>query len=184
MQAALFSIDNREIRIRCKAQGRKLTMLCIVIHALHAAFFITAQNQHDLAVQLDSLILQHFKRIKASHGRAFIIQCSASEHVAVHDVTAKGISAPAFTDRHNVQMRQHTDAFFPFPICNHTGIAVVILYLKAFSFPKFQHIIQCFSTACPKRCIGCLCFVIPHRRNGNQTSQVLDKRILVRFQFR
>ena len=151
MQTAFFSISSREVSIRNKTIFWNFCMFFVIFHAFHAAFLVTTENQHDLLTDRNIVITQHLHGIETCHCRPFVIKHASAEQITVFLCTFQRILCPVFTNRHNIQMSEHTDAFLSVSICNYTGITVYILCFKTVVLSQFQHIIKRFSRSFSKR---------------------------------
>jgi len=131
LEAALFGVDKREIRVRREAPIRQADFLLIIFEILHAALLVAAQNQAAAAAERNARIQNGLHREHGGHTRPLIVAGAAADHATVDDFRAVGIVIPAIAFRHDVQMAQHGDHLVALADFRVAAIAVHVARLHA-----------------------------------------------------
>ena len=124
-----------------------------------AFFLICSHDQTHPFIQRYVHVTQHFHGNHCRDNRAFIIADSAAVQDSVLFRHDKRVRVPSvfLMSRHDIQMTDDTDLFFPF---SHFGIAGIMVDIGC-TETVFRHHVkgtkQCLLRTFTKRCVRCRC---------------------------
>ena len=135
---ALFRINAREVSIRCKTIIDMTLFFNVVFDASGTGLFVAAQDQTHSFLERIAFVDQILQRIHRCNGTALVIGYASSKDETIFFNHCERITGPAFTGRHDVQMRQDTDELFTFTRLTKAAVIVKIAWPQSFFFHHLQ----------------------------------------------